>query len=530
MNSKIFRVFLSLILILSLFSGCRRAKSVNIAYPVLEDVRTFDPQYTSSSTALSVDANIFDCLVAQDREGNIRPAAAAKWEKSGLVYTFTLDPNTVWRVSSTVKSTHEGKVPEDYAPAFTARDFVFALQRLASPQTHSPWAYMFDAIRGFYDARTGSAPAQSIGVTAVSDDTLRIETVYDDADLLKKLAHPAAAPCCEEFFNLCAGRYGLGLGYLLTNGPYYLSRWESETYFRIAQNTNYKGARKAFADTVWFYFNDDAAKMNEKLAGGTYAAGVTSTAVFDRDAVGKEYSIEDIDNVLYALIFNCGDRVTSIATLRQALILSVDAKLFSENPTGYFPKTIAARLPEGITANAAPAENANAAKDHLRDGLAELDDDEAEIVILCAERHEELLKQQMQHWQKSLGVPVNVKISPVTDSELQSAVEKGEYQAAYYPLEARESAPTDFLSRFVSGAAGNVTGYSSEVFDDAFARIGMATNPADAAAAMNAAIEALRTDGVYLPLNYDSTCLLRSSGCADLYYTDSTALMYFVKF
>ena len=270
--------------------------------------------------------------------------------------------------------------------------------------------------------------------------------------------------------------------------------------------------------------------MNEKLAGGTYAAGVTSTAVFDRDAVGKEYSIEDIDNVLYALIFNCGGTATSIAALRQALILSVDAKLFSENPTGYFPKNIAARLPEGITANAAPAENANAAKDHLRDGLAELDDDEAEIVILCAERHEELLKQQMQHWQKSLGVPINVRITPVTDSELQSAVENGEYQAAYYPLEARESAPTDFLSRFVSGAAGNVTGYSSEIFDDAFARIGMATNPADAAAAMNAAIEALKTDGVYLPLNYDSTCLLRSSGCADLYYTDSTALMYFVKF
>ncbi|MBR5427806.1 MAG: hypothetical protein IK118_05615 [Clostridia bacterium] len=530
MKYKFSCVFLSLVIIVSLFSGCNRTKSVNIAYPVLDDVRTFDPQYTSSSTALTVNANIFDCLVAQDKNGDIQPAAAEKWEKNGGTYTFKLNKNMTWRVSPAVKNTFGEKLPTDFAPRFTAHDFVFALRRLASPQTNSPWGYMFDAISGFYAARTAAASPEGIGVTAVSDDTLTITTDYEDPDLLKKLAHPAAAPCCEEFFNLCAGRYGLGLGYLLTNGPYIFARWEAKTYFRIAKYADYKGARKAFADTVWFYLNDDAAKMNEKLASGVYAAGVTSTADFDREAVGSEYTAEDIDNVLYALIFNCAGEVTSIPALRHTLILSVNKSLFDDEAVGYFPRGAAANLPKGTTGNLPPNENAETAKEYLRDGLAELDDDEAEIVILCAERHEELLKQQMQHWQKTLGVPVNVKISPVTDAELQSAVAKGEYQAAYYPLEVKENTPEDFLSRFVSGAAGNIMNYASEEFDDAFARLCMATNSADAAAAMNTALAALSGDGVYLPLRFDGTCLLRSSGCADMYYTDSTALMYFVKY
>ncbi|MBQ6020086.1 MAG: hypothetical protein IJL26_07900 [Clostridia bacterium] len=530
MKNRFFLVFLSLVIIASFFSGCNRAKSVNLAYPVLDDVRTFDPQYASSPTALTVNANVFDCLVTQDKNGEIRPAAAEKWEKNGAEYTFRLNKDLVWRVSDTVKKTFEGKIPKEYAPAFTAHDFVFALQRLASPQTNSPWSYMFDAIAGFYEARTGAAAPESIGVRAVSDDTLTISTAYEDADLLKKLAHPAAAPCCEEFFNLCAGRYGLGIGYLLTNGPYALTRWETKTYFRIAKYAGYKGPRKAFADSVWFYLNDDAAKMNEKLAAGTYAAGVTSTAAFDRDAVGDEYTLEDIDDVLYALIFNCAGEGTSIAALRQALTRSVNKSLFDDEAVGYFPRNTVPKLPAGTTGNLPPTENAGTAKDALRDGLAELDDDEAEIVILCAERHEELLKQQMQHWQKSLGVPVNIRISPVGDAELQTAVAKGEYQAAYYPLEAKECSPVDFLSRFVTGASGNLMNYASEVFDDAFARLSMATAGADAAAALNTALAALSADCAYLPLRYDGTCLLRSANCADLYYTDSTALMYFVKY
>lgn len=530
MKRRIVCVLLSLLLFVPLLSGCGRSKGVNLAYPVLEDVRTFDPQYSSSSTALTVNANIFDCLVAQDKDGAVRPAAAAKWERNGAVYTFHLDKNVRWHVTNTVLTTHKDKLPADYAPALTANDFVFAFRRLASPQTGSPWAYMYDAIAGFSAARAGAAAPESIGVSAPAADTLTITLAHEDPDLLKKLAHPAAAPCCEDFFNICAGRYGLGMGYLLSNGPYYLGKWENETYFRIAQSPSYKGSRKPIADTVWFYLNKDAAKMNEKLADGVYAAGVTGTAAFDPDAVAGDLTVEEIDDVLYALIFNCEGELTSYATLRQALIGSVGAGIFREGSVGYFPKNVAAKLGAGVTEDLPPTESAETAKAFLQTALTETGQDAVQLEVLCAERHEDLLKQQMQHWQKELGVSVGVKIVPLADGDLEKAVKTGNYQAAYYPLQAKESEPADFLARFVTGAAGNVTNHASPAFDEAFALLSAAADPATEAAALNAALVALRNDGAYLPLNYDHTCLLRSSACAEMYYTDSTALMYFVKY
>ncbi len=388
----------------------------------------------------------------------------------------------------------------------------------------------FDAVEGFFDARTGVLPPENIAVSAASDTTLTITTAYEDRDFLKKLAHPAAAPCNEEFFNLCAGRYGLGLGYLLTNGPYYLARWETGAYFRIAGNPDYAGPRKAFADTVWFYYNDDTAKMNEKLAAGTYAAGVTSTAQFDPDAVGGEYTVTQIDNVLYGLVFNCADPVTSVPAMRQALCLTVDRSIFSDAPVGYLPVNASAGLPAGVKNNVPPAENEQTAKNYLREGLELLNATETEITVLCAERHEETLKLQMQHWQKELGVPVNVKISAVSDNELTKAVRLGNYQAAYYPLSSAEISPVGFLSRFAGTSPDNVARFNLEEYDDAFATLSHAKNDADLTAAMDRVFAALRDNAVYLPLNAGCTYLLNTSSCADLYYTDSTALMYFVKY
>ena len=70
MKKRVASLLLVLLLLLSLFSGCSE-DSLNIAYPVAENVRTLDPQYASSSTAQLIAVNCFEGLVAVDETGEI---------------------------------------------------------------------------------------------------------------------------------------------------------------------------------------------------------------------------------------------------------------------------------------------------------------------------------------------------------------------------------------------------------------------------------------------------------------------------
>ena len=159
MKKRVVSLVLAMALILTLFSGCSE-DSLNIAYPVAENVRTLDPQYASSSTAQLIAVNCFEGLVAVDETGEIIPAAAESYEKNGLTYRFTLRSGAVWKLSSTAEEGMSGKIPDDFAPAVTAHDFVFAFQRLADPATNAPDAWLFRSISGFPEAL--AAPMRTV--------------------------------------------------------------------------------------------------------------------------------------------------------------------------------------------------------------------------------------------------------------------------------------------------------------------------------------------------------------------------------
>ena len=528
MRKKLICVLLALALTTGLFSGCSRSKSLNFSYPVTDDVRTFDPQYTTAPTARTVITNCFDCLVAQDADGNIIPAAAESWEQHGRMYTFRLRADAAWKIPDVVLNTFADKIPKTYAPVVTAADFVFACRRLASPETDAPAAYIFDSIQNFTEARAGLVAPDTIAVTASSDYTLTITTAYDDPDFLTKLSMPEAAPCHEEFFELCGGRYGLGRGYLIYNGPYYLTRWEEKSLYRISKDDEYTGLRAVGADAVWFYYNEDAQKMNDKLADGVYSAGITNITAFSPDTVDSDYTVTEINDVLHALIFNCSAGTAATPALRQALILSADNDIFSGTQS-YFPAITAASLPDGVTENKLPAENVPAAKTALKAGLAELGTEKAEITVLCTAAHEDMLKQQMQHWQKTLGITMNVKINAVAANDLLNAVNSGDYEAAFYPLQAASDSYIDFLSAFVSGAAENLTGYASESYDKNFTALCGARTATAQAEAANLLLKELRDNAVFLPALQGSTYFVRNANAAGVYFRGSTSQLYFTK-
>lgn len=529
MKKRVVSLVLAMALILSLFSGCSE-DSLNIAYPVAENVRTLDPQYASSSTAQLIAVNCFEGLVAVDETGEIIPAAAENYEKNGLTYRFTLRSGAVWKLSSTAEEGMSGKIPDDFAPAVTAHDFVFAFQRLADPATNAPAAWLFRSISGFPEALAGTASAEQIAVRAESDSVLTITLSYDDPDFLYKLLAPCAMPCNEEFFNACGGRYGLMTMYMLTNGPFYFSRWNTDASFRITKSDTYNGDRAAVPDTVWFYLNDtDVPDMNRKLLEGVYTAGVTANASVNIDALDGDYTATPLTDTLYSLIFNCQSTTAGVKSLRTALLAGLNRSLFeTETETMaevFLPGNL--QLPDGVTGNALPVFSESDARASLSAALTELNVSDTEITILCTPAYETVLKNQMQQWQRVLGVSLAVRITAVTETELVSRVLSGDYEAAFYPLRAESDSAASFLASFTSGAADNITGYASAEYDALFTALCDAKTDAERAAAMSNATTHLAENAVYYPIYEKNSYFIYQNDISGIIRYNSNVLVYF---
>lgn len=528
MKKRIGALLLAILLILSLFSGCSD-NGLNLAWPVYENVRTLDPQYATSSTAKLIAVNCFEGLVRIAQDGSIQPAAAEKYEKNGLTYRFTLRSDAVWKLSSTAEEGMSGKLPQAFAPAVTAHDFVFAFRRLCDPATNAPDAYLFRCIRNFSEAMAGTVQPESIGVTAESDYVLTITLAHDDPLFLQKLAEPCAMPCNEAFFAACGGRYGLMTRYMLTNGPFYFSRWNTDESFRMTKSDVYTGPTPAKPDTVWLYLNDDIGEMNRKLATGVYSAGITCNAVFDVSTVEKELTAEPIENMLYSLIFQCQNEVPAVKSLRTALLASWNASFFEtdgKTPAQHFlPENI--QLPDGVSKNTLPSFSENDARASLGAALLALDAESAEITILCEPEYEAALKNQMQQWQRVLGVSLVVRVEAVARTDLMKRVEEGDFEAAFYPLRAKSSSVVDFLAGFTSSSKENVTRYASAEYDALFEKVSAAADEKAMADAVNAALDHLIQNAVYEPVYVENSYFICQNDISGIVRGNSETLIYF---
>ena len=102
-------------LLLASAIGAQPAAAVNFRWANDGDVGAMDPDTRQETVQLSFLSNIYEPLVRRDRDLNLEPALAVKWEQtSPTVWRFHLRPNVKWQDGS----------------AFTADDVVFSLQRI----------------------------------------------------------------------------------------------------------------------------------------------------------------------------------------------------------------------------------------------------------------------------------------------------------------------------------------------------------------------------------------------------------------
>ena len=203
----------------------------------LNDIRSLDPLFAQNPSSLRLTTLLYDQLVGFDKNDNIVPAIASRWEVSSdsLTYTFTLNRNARFHDSSIFTNGVGRRI--------TASDVAFVFRRMASADVPPTAAGMFfDSIRG-YDLyvreqrelfRQRDRVINEIsGIRAANDSTVVFTLVAHDPQFLEKLASPLASIYPREVFSSNPERLHTSP---VGSGPYIYRRSFGDSVFVLLKN------------------------------------------------------------------------------------------------------------------------------------------------------------------------------------------------------------------------------------------------------------------------------------------------------
>ena len=443
-------------------SGCKKdtPEGKNFRFPLSAEPRQIDPQVSTDAASVTMVAALFEGLARLDEEGNAVPAAA-NWTVSDdeLTYTFTLRESK-WNDGTPV----------------TAQDFLFGMQRAVLPSTKSTLAEQLFVIEGAKAVNEGTAELSALGVTAPDEKTLVITLTEPDPDFPAKTASTPYMPCNEAFFEGTGGRYGLEVEYILSNGPFFLRRWNHNENLLLNKNEGYVDADSILPAAVRYMIGEITDPVAQLKNGLLDAAPISADSL---DAArGAGLTLIPLEDTIRTLWMNNGNEALKNGCIRRALRDALEWE------------TIAAQLDEaaapaeGYAAPAAvlsgteryrtednalsPSADRSGAASELKAGLREAGLSKMpKLTLLCAEDEYSLnlARYVVQSWQKNLSLYFDIKT--VSASELETRVKVGNYQLALYACSAPGPTALDAFGVFASEGTGNYARFSDSEVDRA---------------------------------------------------------------
>lgn len=425
-------VLMCLLLMLTLFSGCGNDYLSQYIYFQLNDAPvTLDPQSASSESELLIVRNLYEGLLRRSDSGAVVCGACESFEQDGLIYTFKLRDELVW---------------SDGTPV-TADDFAFGIERALDPKTKSPFANRLMCIKGAKEFGDGKADLFELGVKVVNDKTLKIELSFDDPDFELALASSVAMPCNREFFEQSGGKYGREVDQILSNGSYYIAKWNKEDFgIRLYSNENYNGDFVPQNAAVFLSRKGDE-KTLELLEKDT----IDMTLLDNTDISGakeKEFKIYNVENICWVLTIG-GDFNENV---KKALALSVLKEGYSKSlPDGFgiadsiYPNIIKEDTSEDY--NLTLVYDIETAKQILSAEISKMPDKkfpQTTLYYYNSTAFKPYVTAVAGHWQKNLSAFVNIEAKDNL-SYFSSQLKSGSLHLAIFPVYAKSSSGKEYL-------------------------------------------------------------------------------------
>lgn len=224
---------------------------------------TLDPHLAASVWENNIIADMFLGLTTDAANGDIIPGAAESWTVSddGLVYTLSLRNGLVW---------------SDGVPV-TASDVVFGFQRILDPMTAARYASLLYLVKNAEAVNTGEMASSAVGVKALDPQTVEITLEYPAPFFPQLLAHYITFPIPQHAVE----RYGsdwVKPGNMVSNGPFVLDEWLSNTHVKLTKNPRFYDADNVAVDTVFYYPIEDARTALKMFKSGEIDMNITTSA------------------------------------------------------------------------------------------------------------------------------------------------------------------------------------------------------------------------------------------------------------
>jgi oligopeptide transport system substrate-binding protein len=192
---------------------------------------SLDPGLATDTTSSNILVNIMDPLVKLGPDLEPVPSLAESWNvtRNGRTVTFQLRPDGAWTNGDRV----------------TAHDFEYSWKRTLSPELGADYAYQFFGIVGAeaYNSceRNCERLRDRVGVTAVDDQTLRVQLVTAQPWFIQQAAHHSFLAVHRPTVERRGARWTEARN-IVTNGPFRLAAWEHDARIDLVKWADWRGA------------------------------------------------------------------------------------------------------------------------------------------------------------------------------------------------------------------------------------------------------------------------------------------------
>lgn len=500
-------------------SGSAAASGDDLNVMLETPVQSLDPQQASDGTSFEVIADYTDGLMQMDSDGQAVPAIAESYELSddGLTYTFHLRTDAKWSNGTPV----------------TAADFVFAWQRAVDPAVASEYAYMLSDIGQVKNAAeiiAGEKDKSELGVTAVDDNTLKVELNVPVSYFLSLMYFPTFYPVNEEFFNSCGDTFGTSPETVLSNGAYVLDDYQpAATAFHLTKNADYYDADRVKLAGLNYQVIQDS-----QQALMSYQNGDLDITLVNGEQVDQVKDDPEFKTIGAGYLWYVSPNMSAVPELnnqniRMALTMAIDREAITNDvlKDGSLPTYTAVPMqfaagPDGSDFSEDQTKfsdvcafDAEKAADYWKKGLEELGETEMtlEMIVDADDAPQKVAQVLQEQWQQTLpGLTVSIKVEP--KKQRVQDMQDGNFQIVLTRWGPDYADPMTYLGMWITGNSNNYGLWSDADYDAIIAECttgDLCTDAEGRWAKMYDAEKIVMDQAVIFPLYTQSNAQMQSS-------------------
>ncbi|WP_296253502.1 oligopeptide ABC transporter substrate-binding protein OppA [uncultured Enterobacter sp.] len=463
------------------------------------EVQSLDPHKIEGVPESNVNRDLFEGLLVTDVDGHPAPGVAEKWEnKDFKVWTFHLRKDAKW---------------SDGTPV-TAEDFVYSWQRLANPNTASPYAsyLQYGHIANIDDIIAGKKPVTDLGVKAIDANTFEVTLSEPVPYFYKLLVHPSVSPVPKSAVEKFGEKWTQPAN-IVTNGAYKLKDWVVNERMVLERNPQYwDNAKTVINQVTYLPISSEVTDVNRYRSGEidmTYNNMPIELFQKLKKEIPKEVHVDPYLCTYYYEINNQKAPFTDVR-VRTALKLALDRDIivnkvknqgdlpaYSYTP----PYTDGAKLTEPDWFKQTQEQRNAEAKKLLAEAGYNADKPLTfSLLYNTSDLHKKLAIAVASIWKKNLGA--NVKLENQEWKTFLDSRHQGTFDVARAGWCADYNEPTSFLNTMLSDSSNNTAHYKSPAFDKLIGDTLKATDEAQRTELYSKAEQQLDKDSAIVPVYY----------------------------